>query len=159
MNNYISKRTLLVIHVIINTVIFSLLSILHFYWAFGGRVWYDDVLPTNSKGTNRMNPGTVAGFIVALGLLVFALITADNLGIFDKYARRRYFRYGALIIAIIFFVRAIGDFKFIGFFKTVNQTRFGINDTQIFSPLCLFIALLSTMIFVFNRSSHNGIGK
>ncbi len=43
---------------------------------------------------------------------------------------------------------AIGNFKFIGFLKTINRTRFCNNDTQIFSPLCLFIALLSLIIFI-----------
>lgn len=142
-----NKPYLLLVSVIINTVIFLLLAILHFYWAVGGKLWYEDVLPTNSKGTNKLHPGTVAALIVALGLLVFAFITAVNGGLFYKSANRRYFRYGVLAIAIIFLLRAIGDFRFIGFFKTVNKTRFAINDTLLFSPLCLFIALLSFLIF------------
>ncbi len=152
MNNYPFKPSILIIPVIINTVIFILLSILHFYWAFGGKLWYDDVLPTNSKGLNRMNPGTTATLIVAFGLLFLALITAGNQGLFNRYFKRKYFRYGALTIAIIFLLRAIGDFKFIGFFKIVKWTRFGINDTQIFSPMCLFISLLSVLIFIFKRN-------
>jgi hypothetical protein len=93
-----------------------------------------------------------AGLIVAFGLLFLASIMAGNKGLFDRYLKTKYFRYGSLIIAIIFFSRAIGDFKFIGFFKTVKGTKFGINDTEIFSPLCLFIALLSLLIFIFSRS-------
>ena len=140
---------MLIITVVINTVIFILLSILHFYWAFGGNLWYNDVLPTSSNGLQKLNPSTTASLIIAFGLLILALITAGNQGLFDRYIKRTYFRYGTLIIAIIFLLRAIGDFKFIGFFKIVNWTRFGINDTLIFSPLCLFIALLSILIFFF----------
>ncbi|MGI8580587.1 MAG: DUF3995 domain-containing protein [Chitinophagaceae bacterium] len=152
MKNYTFQRSILIIPVIINTVIFIVLSILHFYWAFGGVLWYNDVLPTSSNGLHRMNPSTTATLIIAFGLLLLALITAGNQGLFDRYIKRKYFRYGTLIIAIIFFLRAIGDFRFIGFFKTVKWTRFGINDTQIFSPLCLFIALLSVLIFISNRN-------
>lgn len=152
MNKYAFKRSILIIPVIINTVIFLLLSMLHFYWAFGGVLWYNDVLPTSSNGLHRMNPSTTAGLIIAFGLLLLALITVGNQGLFDRYIKRKYFRYGTLIIAIIFFLRAIGDFRFIGFFKTVKSTRFGINDTQIFSPLCLFITLLSVLIFISNRN-------
>ncbi|MCW3107328.1 MAG: hypothetical protein JWQ09_1834 [Segetibacter sp.] len=152
MKNYTFKQSILIIPVIINTVIFLLLSILHFYWAFGGALWYDDVLPTSSNGLHRMNPSTTATIIIALALLLLALITAGSQGSFDKYIKRTYFRYGALIIAIIFLLRAIGDFRFIGFFKTVKWTRFGINDTQFFSPLCLFVSLLSVLIFIFNRA-------
>jgi hypothetical protein len=154
MKNYVFKRSVLIIPVIINTVIFILLSALHFYWAFGGKLWYDDVLPTNSNGLNKLNPGTTAGLIVAFGLLFLASITAGNQGLFDRYIKRKYFRYGSLIIAIMFFLRAVGDFKFIGFFKTVKGTKFGINDTEFFSPLCLFIALLSIPIFIFSRSKQ-----
>jgi hypothetical protein len=145
------KYKMLLIPVIINTTLFFLLSILHFYWAVGGRVWYHDVLPTNSNGLNRMNPGTTAGLVIAFGLLFLALITVGNLGLFDKHIKRKYFRFGALIITIIFFLRAIGDFKLFGFFKEITRTRFGVNDTQIFTPLCVFIALLSLLIFVFQR--------
>ena len=152
MTKYTNKHRILIFSVVVNTAIFLSLSILHFYWAFGGKLWYEDVLPTNSSGLRRMNPSTTAGLIIAFGLIFLAFITAGNKGLFDKYVKRKYFRYGALIIAVIFFLRAIGDFKFIGFFKTVTRTRFGINDTQIFSPLCLFIALLSLFIFMFNRN-------
>jgi hypothetical protein len=147
----LSKRSALTILVVINTVIFSLLSLLHFYWAFGGKLWLDNVLPTSSNGLHKFNPGMMATLVVASGLLFLALITVGNKGLFDKYINRKYFGYGALIIAVIFFSRAIGDFKFIGLFKTIRSTRFAINDTQFFSPLCLFIAVFSVLIFVFSK--------
>jgi hypothetical protein len=98
-----------------------------------------------------MNPGKGATIIVAVGLMVLALITIGSQGWLDKYVKRALFSYGTLIIAIIFLVRAIGDFKFIGFFKTVKWTRFGMNDTNFFSPLCLLISLLSVLIFILNK--------
>ncbi len=152
MKKYTNKYRILIFSVVVNTIIFLSLSILHFYWAFGGKLWYEDVLPTNSSGLRRMNPSMAATLIIAFGLIFLAFITTGNQGLFDKYVKRKYFRYGALIIAVIFFLRAIGDFKFIGFFKTVIRTKFGVNDTQIFSPLCVFIALLSLLIFIFNRN-------
>jgi hypothetical protein len=150
-NNPFNGRVV-TIGVLINTTIFILLSALHFYWAFGGKIWYDEVLPTSSNGLHKFNPTIGSSLFVAAGLLFLALITAGNHGLFDKHLRRVYFRYGALIIAIIFLLRAIGDFKFIGFFKKVKWTNFGVNDTWIFSPLCSLIFLLSMFIFIFNRS-------
>lgn len=136
----------------INTIIFSSLSLLHFYWAFGGKLWIDSVLPTNSSGTKMLNPSMSAAFMVAVGLMFLALVTVGNQGFLDEYVKRTYFRYGCLVIAVIFLLRAIGDFKFVGFFKTIIGTQFAINDTQIFSPLCLLIALLSFSIFILNKS-------
>ena len=151
MNNHPFKPYILIIPVIINTVIFILLSILHFYWAFGGRFWYEQVLPTSSNGLHKLNPSTTAGLLIAFGLLFLALVTVANQGTFDRHIKRTYFHYGTLIIAIIFFLRAIGDFRFVGFFKTVKSTRFGINDTLIFSPLCIFIGVISVIIFSLKR--------
>lgn len=148
-----SKQSILIIPVAVNTVIFFLLSVLHFYWAWGGRLWYDHVLPTSANGLNKLNPGITATLIIAFSLLAFALVTAGNQGWFDRYIKRTYFRNGTLIIAVIFFLRAIGDFKFTGFFKIVKWTKFGINDTQIFSPLCLFVALFSLLIYIFSRNT------
>ena len=102
MKNYYFKPGRVNIPVIINTVIFIFLSILHFYWAFGGQVWYDAVLPTTSNGLHKLNPSLTASLIVAFGLLLFAIITAANKGLFDRYIKRGYFRCGTLIISIIF---------------------------------------------------------
>ncbi|MBV9988342.1 MAG: DUF3995 domain-containing protein [Chitinophagaceae bacterium] len=152
MKNYILKRIVRSILIFVNAGIFFALSILHFYWAFGGKLWYDLVLPTSSNGLHKFNPGKAATLIVAFSLLCLILITVGNKGFFDRYIRRKYFHYGTLAIAVVFLIRAIGDFKFVGFFKTVKWTKFGISDTQIYSPLCLFIALSSGLIFIFNKT-------
>ncbi len=114
----------------------------------GGTLGYDEVLPTNTMGTKRLDPSTVAGLIVAIGLLLMAFVTIGTQGMFDRYLNRKYFRYSTLLISLIFLPRAIGDFRFVGFFKTVTETRFGINDTMFFSPLCLFISLMMLYIFI-----------
>jgi hypothetical protein len=129
-----------------------LLSLLHFYWAFGGQMWFDSVLPTNSGGTKMLNPSMLTTLTVAFGLLFLAFITVANIGFLDNYINRKYFRYGVLIIAVIFILRAVGEFKFVGFFKTITGTQFAANDTWIFSPLCLLIAFLSFLIFILNKS-------
>jgi hypothetical protein len=145
---------ILIVLIAINTLFLLFLSCLHFYWGFGGTLWFADVLPSNSTGSKRLNPGTTATFVVAFGLLLLALITIGNLGIWDKSISRKYFRYAALLISIIFFTRAIGDFKFVGFFKTVKATRFAINDTQLFTPFCVFITVISLLIFVLNKTGR-----
>ncbi|TDH28580.1 DUF3995 domain-containing protein [Segetibacter sp. 3557_3] len=153
-NNQLNRR--IFIPVIINTAIFALLSLLHFYWAFGGTFWYDEVLPTNSSGSKKLNPGMTTGIIVASGLAVLAFISVGNLGWFHKHIKTKYFQYGALIIAGIFILRAIGDFRFFGFFKTIKVTKFAVNDTLFFSPLCVFIAVISLNIFFLARNDESG---
>src|SRR5688572_10233266 len=114
----------LTVLITINTIILLSLSCLHFYWGLGGTFWYEDVLPSNSTGSKRLNPGITATFVVAFGLLLMALITIGNSGVWDKVVNRKYFRYGALVISVPFLARAAGDFRFFGFFKTIRATRF-----------------------------------
>ncbi len=147
MNKYSNKAVILIV------LIFSVISLFHFYWAMGGEFWYEEVLPTNTMGTKRLDPSMAAGLIVAFGLLLMAFVTVGSQGMFDKYLNRKYFQYGTLLISLIFLLRAIGDFRFVGFFKIVTETRFGINDTVFFSPLCLFISLVTMYIFLSSRKS------
>jgi hypothetical protein len=36
---------------------------------------------------------------------------------------------------------SIGDFRLMGFFKSVTGTRFGTRDTWLYSPVCLLLGL------------------
>ncbi|HPG26670.1 MAG TPA: DUF3995 domain-containing protein, partial [Myxococcota bacterium] len=52
-------------------------------------------------------------------------------------------RVGIWALAVLFALRAIGEFRYVGFFKRVRDTRFARLDTLVFSPLCATIAILS----------------
>lgn len=45
----------------------------------------------------------------------------------------------ALAAGLLF--RAIGDFRLVGFFKRIKDSRFAQLDTWVYSPLCLLLAL------------------
>ena len=40
------------------------------------------------------------------------------------------YHYGLWIIASLFMLRAIGEFKYVGFFKKYKHIQFGKNDTR-----------------------------
>lgn len=44
-------------------------------------------------------------------------------------------------LAVVLFLRAIGDFRLVGFFKQIRDTRFARLDTILYSPLCLVMAI------------------
>ncbi|WP_317130658.1 DUF3995 domain-containing protein [Psychroserpens sp. NJDZ02] len=50
------------------------------------------------------------------------------------------------MIPLIFLLIAIGEFKYIGFFKSIKKTDFGKLDTKLLSPLCLIIAIFGIVI-------------
>jgi Protein of unknown function (DUF3995) len=45
------------------------------------------------------------------------------------------------VLGAVFVLRALGDFRLMGFFKSVRGTRFAVRDTWLYSPLCLLLGL------------------
>ncbi|MFC3197595.1 DUF3995 domain-containing protein [Parapedobacter deserti] len=132
--------------------IFLLLSSVHFYWALGGKWGGDAVLPIkNDDSTKALTPTVLPTLIVAVGLLSIGLLVLAISGLISFDIPRWLKDYGLRVIAGIFFLRAVGDFNYIGFFKKVKQTKFGRNDTTYFSPLCLTIGLLTTILELYNN--------
>lgn len=122
------------------SLIFISLSIIHWYWVFGGQVGLDIALPSTGK-KQAFSPGPFATALVAL-LLMFAawlcLAQAEIFGLQSSALTR--FCVGGL--AVVFAMRAIGDFRFVGIFKRIKGTPFSRMDTLLFTPLCLLISIL-----------------
>jgi len=129
-------------------LIFLFLSLIHFYWGLGGKWGSKSVYPTKDDSVPPVMPGPIPTFIVAIGLLGFGLFYLIKYGFVHVVLPERIDKYGFWIIAIIFIIRAIGDFAYIGFFKKYKNTRFAVHDTKYYSPLCLLIALLTFLLQV-----------
>lgn len=132
--------------VLINTALFIMLSFIHVYWAMNGSLGKNGVIPTQNDGKALFEPGIVGTFIVAAILGVFAFITAGDLGIYETYLSAAFIKYSTLIIGILFILRAMGDFRYVGFFKSIKGTLFSKNDSRYFSPLCLYLGISSIAI-------------
>lgn len=134
---------------IILTIIFILLSAIHFYWAFGGNWGTDAVFPKINDKIEIVMPGIIPTLIVAFGFLVFVLIILVDtkmieFGLSEKL--HNWIDYALWAMAAIFLLRAVGEFKYVGFFKKINNSKFAINDTRYYSPLCLMIGTLILII-------------
>ena len=127
---------------IIQILIFLFLSILHFYWSLGGKWALANAAPSIEEGKPLFVPGKIASAAVGFGLFLFASFYALNDGIISFDLPSHLLSIIGWIIPAIFILRAIGEFKYVGFFKKVKNTGFGRLDTKIYSPLCLFIGLI-----------------
>lgn len=125
------------------SLIFVVLSSLHFYWALGGTWGLNNSVPTDIDGKKMLMTSVFACNVVGIGLLGFGLIYSLPLFNIPLPSFTNIFQW---IIPSIFLLRAIGDFKFVGLFKKVKSTKFGQLDTQYYSPLCLIIAGLGFMV-------------
>ncbi|RZJ53213.1 MAG: DUF3995 domain-containing protein [Flavobacterium sp.] len=130
--------------------IFTFLSSIHVYWAFGGKWASETVLPSKNDNVPLFRPRIVSTFIVAFGLFCFGLFYLIKFGFVLLNLPLWINQYGLWIITFIFLVRAIGDFKYVGLFRKFKKTTFGINDKKYFTPLCLFIVILTLILEFIN---------
>lgn len=131
-----------------NAIIFIALALLHVYWAFGGLWGKDVVVPIGKSGQKLFVPGVLSTLVVAIGLLIFAL---GNLSI--KYLlvlplNPLFLQYGILVIGLIFLVRAIGDFNYVGLMKKHKTSDFARHDSFFYTPLCLILFITHLLIFI-----------
>lgn len=127
-------------------LIFLFLASMHIYWALGGRWGGDAAIPAKEDSTKVFTPGPLPTLIVAAGLLLLALIVLITGRVIEYELPAVIDHYGLWFIAALFMLRAIGDFKYVGFFKKITKTKFAKNDSRFYSPLCLVIAILTAIL-------------
>jgi hypothetical protein len=121
---------------VILAAILTVLALIHVYWASGGKWGASKAIPKLDGGKPPFVPGPAATFSVA-ALLLFAASISAGLAL-TEYRRWLMYAMGA-----VFALRAVGEFRYIGFFKTVRDTEFAYWDTRLYSPLCLLMSVLA----------------
>lgn len=126
-------------------VVFGLGAVVlfHLYWAAGGRRGAKLVIPTDPQQDGRplfqpsaLGTLVVAGFLAAVAGLALLVRSGQALVISADVARIALGLCGALFV-----LRAIGDFRWVGFFKSVRGTPFARWDDWLFSPFILVVGL------------------
>lgn len=125
--------------------LFVVLAAVHLYWAAGGGSALDGFVPTDG-GKPVLTPGPLASAAVGAALLAAALVVACRAGLVCAGLPGWMARIGIWVLAAVFAARAVGDFRYVGFFKRVRDTRFARRDTRLFSPLCAAIAVAAAAI-------------
>ncbi|WP_027086447.1 DUF3995 domain-containing protein [Cohnella panacarvi] len=118
------------------------LSFIHVYWAFGGRRGGAAAIPRKPGGEALFRPRVPETVAVAIALLIACAALLLQTRIVTFMDANSYIRFICIVCAFVFFLRAIGEFKYVGFFKRVKHTPFAVNDTKYYSPLCLFLSLV-----------------
>ena len=72
----------------------------------------------------------------------FALISALHAAALPRWV----VAFGAPVTAVVLLARSIGDFRYIGFFKRVRDTRFAKLDTRIYSPIALLLGIATAVV-------------
>lgn len=138
---------LMILSIVLSSIFF-ILGIIHFNWVLGGSFGFAASLPTKVSGERVLNPKKFDSAIVGLGLTTFGFFYLIKANLISVIIPLWILTYGSWIIPAVFLLRAMGDFKYIGFFKRIKNTDFAKLDTKFFSPLCLVIAILGVLIGV-----------
>jgi hypothetical protein len=126
--------------------VFCALGFLHIYWGLGGRWGFDAALPQNANGERVLNPGPIECFVVAGGLLSFAALSLSIGGLLNLPVNQGWQCWVMRILVFIFGLRALGDFRYLGFFKTVKGTLFAKMDSSYYAPLCLLLSIMALVL-------------
>ncbi|MBY0279239.1 DUF3995 domain-containing protein [Candidatus Binatia bacterium] len=119
--------------------VFAVLALLHVHWAAGGRSGWRAVIP-EVGGRPAFVPGTGVTLVVAALLAACSGLVVVAAGLVATPVPGRWIERALLALALVLTVRAIGDFRLVGFTKRVRGTRFARLDDRFFSPLCLLLA-------------------
>ncbi|MEZ4809223.1 MAG: DUF3995 domain-containing protein [Allomuricauda sp.] len=131
---------------VILTIVLVFLAVLHFYWSIFGIKDPSAVLPTSVTSNRVKSPGKFVAVLVGVILLLFAFVFINKALVYVDYPWLTYVSYG---IGITFILRAFGDFKYVGFFKTAKNSKFSALDTRYYSPLCLLMGILILVLELF----------
>ena len=134
-------------------LIFAVLGLIHFYWAAGG-VSGGAAIPSMA-GETVFTPSSFASIIVGLLLLLGMYAFLGRIGYLTFGFPAWLFRLGTAVISLLFLLRAIGEFRYVGFFKSVQDSEFAAWDSYLYSPLCLFIAVSAFLITYFDPVDPN----
>ncbi|KVC43365.1 DUF3995 domain-containing protein [Burkholderia diffusa] len=116
------------------------ITLVHVYWAFGGRLGKRAAIP-EQDGVPLLRPTTLGTLAIAVALLVGACVVASRAGWLWPNLYPGGIAFAIVALALIFAVRAVGDFRYVGFFKRVRGSRFAWMDSVCYSPLCLALSL------------------
>jgi hypothetical protein len=126
---------------IVACLILALLGGIHLYWALGGRLSRDGAIPSvNGKALLAPTPAVTA--LVGIALFAMSGLVGATAGLFITPIPPGVLRVATGLLALAFFARSIGDFRYVGFFKRVKGSLFATRDTHVYSPLCMVLALL-----------------
>ena len=136
------------IPVYLNSALLFLISGVHIYWGLGGN-WGRQVAVPEREGMRTFQAGRVVTLVVAVlfgFMALFFLYQTGRLRLFDHFVPKWLNHYGLWVLTGVFLLRAIGDFRYIGFTKKVRSTRFAELDTRFYSPLCLFMSYNTVLV-------------
>ena len=119
--------------------VFVTLGGLHVYWALGG----ESSIPVVPEvaGQPAFQPSSLATLMVAAALAAAALVVLTQGDLMLRSLPPKLSTLACAVLGAVFMLRAIGELRMVGFFKSIRDTEFAWWDSWLYSPLCLAVGL------------------
>ncbi len=131
---------------IIACIILVALGLVHFYWALGGSYGKQGAIPSSATGKAVLSPRPMITAAVGAALIAMSGLVGAAAGLLATPAPSLMLKLPTGLLALIFFARGIGDFRYVGFFKSIKGSLFAMRDTYAYSPLCMALAVLIAVV-------------
>ena len=125
--------------------VFALLAVWHFYMALVPSADARGAVPS-VEGNPLFVPTRSATIVVGVALLLFAALVLATAGIIPLGVPQIALSWLSYVLALGLLGRAVGEFRYVGFFKNVQGTKFARLDTLVYSPVCLLLAVGVTLV-------------
>jgi hypothetical protein len=122
------------------STVFVASGLVHLYWVMGG-AWGKAAAVPELNDHPAFVPSKAATLVVAVFLLLCALLIAAFGGLLPTPLPQWLLTGLSYGLAAALFLRAVGDFRLVGFFKRVRGTDFARRDTMFYAPLCFILAV------------------
>jgi hypothetical protein len=125
--------------------VLAAVAVLHAYWGLFGLGGRSAAIP-EVDGRPVFVPTRAACFAVASALLVAAFVLLVRGGYVAVPGAPWLGVAGSASVGVVLVARAVGEFRYVGFFKRVRGSRFAVLDTRLFSPLCLALGVATLWV-------------
>jgi hypothetical protein len=120
--------------------VFLALALWHFRMALAPAAGKGGAVPS-VDGKPLFVPSRGSTVAVGVALVSFAALVASTAGLWPLAVPAEVLAWLSYALALGLLARAIGEFKYVGFFKRIRGSRFARLDTWVYSPLCLLLSI------------------
>ncbi len=122
------------------------LGFIHFYWALGGSYAKNEAIPSSANGRPVLSPRPFITAAIGAALFAMAGLVGAAGGLIATPTSSLLVKVPTALLAFVFFARGVGDFRYVGFFKSVKGSLFALRDTYFYSPLCMALAAMIAVV-------------
>ena len=137
--------------IIFGSFLMFVVALVHLYWSLGGTLFIERAVPEKPDGRKLFKPTRAGTAIVGIVLTIVSMAATSPYYIYDMRLLS-IFRIVLMFFCAVFFVRFVGDFKYVGLFRKVRNTGFAEYDILVYTPLSLVFSVMCGLCAYFFNS-------